>query len=151
MDNETDLEQDPSNGRNVKVISYPSIHNRRAEVRKKQFVSKLNNLVEASYHRPDLTISYLASQQGISERGFHRKCKEYFQMTPKRYINEFRLNEAVRMITEGRAIGSISYDVGFSTPSSFGRSFKLRFGSSPRKYALRSSKIKNNDEMAGNG
>ncbi|MCF6262815.1 MAG: helix-turn-helix domain-containing protein [Xanthomonadales bacterium] len=122
------------------------------EICSKQLQTKLNELIELSYHRADLKNSCLAKQLGLSNRDLNRKCKEHFQMTPKAYLTDYRLNKAIEFILEGQAVGNIAFDVGFSTHSSFGRSFKRHFGCSPSEYTEKyMHKYAQNSDLAENG
>ncbi len=128
------------------------IINRRVEDRKKQLLIRLTDLIEVSYKRSDLTIAEIAKKLGLGLRDLNRKCKNHFQTSPKHFLNEYRLNEAIRLIDRGKAINIIAFSVGFSTLSSFGRNFKKRFGCSlseyREKFPKENLKIK---EMSKNG
>ncbi len=100
----------------------------------RQLQTKLNEIIDSSFHQADLKISCIAKQLYLSTRDLNRKCNRYFQLTPKAYLTDYRLNKAVKFIFEGKAIGNIALDAGFSTHSSFGRSFKRHFGCSPSQY-----------------
>jgi len=124
----------------------------REEVYLKQLRAKLNELIESSYHRVDLKTGCIAKQLGLSTRDLNRKCNEHFQMTPKAYLADYRLNKAIKFILEGKAVGNIALDVGFSTHSSFGRSFKRHFGCSPSEYTEKyRRKYAQNSDLAENG
>lgn len=57
-----------------------------------------------------------------------RRFKKYLAKTPNQFINEFRLEQARKLLIETNlAIGDISSRVGFSDPSYFARKFHNLF------------------------
>jgi len=133
-------------------VNKPVVGNYHTQDHKNQLLTELNQHTELSYHRTDLRICELAERLCLSARSLRRKCNEHLQVTPRAYLINYRLNKATELIYKGKAIGSIAFDVGFATNSSFGRSFKQYFGCSPteyaRKYASTGSK---NNSVAENG
>jgi len=79
----------------------------------------------------------LARRLGVSPR--------YVQMvfagmatTASGYIRERRLEHAAQLLAGGRhAITDVAYQVGFADLSYFYRSFRKRYGISPKRYAAR--------------
>ena len=123
-----------THGRPSSPISHPTIHNRRTEDLKRDWLVRFNKLVEASYHRSDLTVADLAKQLGLSTRSFSRKYKKCLSMTPMSYITEYRLGEAIRLLCEGEPVSNIALNIGFSTHSAFSRSFHQSFDCCPTAY-----------------
>lgn len=109
-------------------------------------------LVEKYYQDPDFTNKKLSKSLSMSERQLHRKCNEYMGKKPASIVREFRLNEAEQLILNGEPVGSVGWEVGFSSASSFARAFKLRFGYAPTEYFQRIEKLtpsKNNLSQNG--
>ncbi len=76
--------------------------------------------------------SDLADQVGISQRQLTRVFQNELGMTPKRYITELRLEHARELVrTTTMTISDIATSSGFSSRSSFYKSYQDFFGKSP--------------------
>ena len=61
--------------------------------------------------------------------------KKYTNMSPIKYLNEYRLYTAKNMILHtDKSISDISADVGYNQISHFIEQFRLSYGMSPLKY-----------------
>ena len=113
---------------------HPVIQSRRAEDIKRAFLIKISREIELNYQNPDYKMEQLASALVMSKRQLYRKCAEYSEMKPGEFLREFRLNEAIQLVAKGEPANSVAMSTGFSTHSSFGRSFKIRYGCCPSVY-----------------
>ncbi len=86
-------------------------------------------------NRRDLSVGAVAAQLGLTPRNLQRLF-ESEGTTFSEFLLAQRLGRAHRMLTEPRlsqsAVGAIAYDAGFGDLSYFNRSFKRRFGATPR-------------------
>ena len=83
----------------------------------------------------DLSLLALSQISGYSEYHFHRIFHALTGRTLREYVLERRIYSAAnRLLYEDRSITQIAYDSGFSSSSSFIRSFKNCFGCSPSSY-----------------
>ena len=81
-----------------------------------------------------LTVNDLANVSGMSVRSFHAYFKSVTSTTPLQYQKELRLIEARRLIqTEGKAVGTAAFEVGYESPTQFSREFSRRFGLAPSR------------------
>jgi len=91
-------------------------------------------IVENSFRR-DLSVSAVATHLGVTPRNLQRMF-ESEGTTFSEFLLGQRLSRAHRMLTEpGRiqsAVATVAYDAGFGDLSYFNRSFKRRFGATPR-------------------
>ncbi len=80
-----------------------------------------------------LNVTLLSKEMSMSESTLLRQLKKLTGMTPGKYIQELRLNQAKEYILNKtyRTISLVSYNVGFKDSNSFSRTFKKRFGKSP--------------------
>jgi AraC-like DNA-binding protein len=86
-------------------------------------------------NRRDLSVGSVATHLGLTPRNLQRLF-ESEGTTFSEFLLSQRLNRAHRMLTEPRLaqnpVGAIAYDAGFGDLSYFNRSFKRRFGVTPR-------------------
>jgi len=86
-------------------------------------------------NRRDLSVGAVAAHLGLTARNLQRLF-EGEGTTFSEFLLTQRLNRAHRMLTEPRlaqsAVGAIAYDAGFGDLSYFNRSFKRRYGATPR-------------------
>lgn len=87
-------------------------------------------------NRRDLSVGAVAAHLGLTPRNLQRLF-ESEGTTFSEFLLSQRLNRAHRMLTEPRLaqnpVGTIAYDAGFGDLSYFNRSFKRRFGMTPRE------------------
>jgi AraC-like DNA-binding protein len=86
-------------------------------------------------HRRDLSVGLVAAHLGLTPRNLQRLF-ESEGTTFSEFLLSQRLSRAHHMLTEPRlaqsSVGAIAYDAGFGDLSYFNRSFKRRFGVTPR-------------------
>lgn len=82
-----------------------------------------------------ITISEIAEVIGFSESHFMRYFKETMGTSFIEYLKDYRLTMAARLLQSSEdSILNISAEVGFDNLSYFNRSFKARYGITPRQY-----------------
>jgi transcriptional regulator GlxA family with amidase domain len=85
--------------------------------------------------RGDLSLETLAKRVCLSPRHFARRFKQMGGGTPAVFVENIRLDEARRRLTEGKqTIESIATSVGFRSDDAFRRAFQRRFGVKPSVY-----------------
>lgn len=88
-------------------------------------------VMEQYYGRP-VSVAELAALSGRSLSTFKREFKKFFQQTPKRWINNRRLDKAHFLLgTADMTVSEICFAVGFENISYFSQLFKKKFGCSP--------------------
>ena len=86
-------------------------------------------------YRMGLTVKELAAHLGVSEGSVYRRFLRETGKSPGQAIRELRLKEAAELLrTTREPIREIVERCGFSTPFSFSRAFRRRFGVSPRAF-----------------
>lgn len=99
------------------------------------FLEKLNTLIEAHLTDADFGIPELAEKVNLSQMQVYRKLKALTDKTPSQFIRSYRLNKGLKMIqTSDLNISEIAYEVGFSDPNYFSRTFHKEFGNPPGHY-----------------
>ncbi len=84
-------------------------------------------------HLDNVLLAHVAQ---VSPRSLHRGFVHFRGMTPARYVQELRLNEAHKMLTAGDRIGDIHTIAalsGFRSYASFWRSYVRKYGAPPSK------------------
>ncbi len=92
-----------------------------------------------SEHLQDATLSndLLAEQMGISEVYLRKKFLSHFQITPKQYILNLRIEKAkMLLLNSAHSVTEISQSCGFSSVYHFCRAFKHRVGLTPTQFSL---------------
>jgi transcriptional regulator GlxA family with amidase domain len=88
--------------------------------------------------RNDLSLNALAKRVCLSPRHFVRRFKNAFGGTPAAFVENLRLDEARRRLTERtQTIENVAASVGFNSDDAFRRSFQRRFGVKPSSYRNR--------------
>ena len=83
----------------------------------------------------DLTTEQLARTYGTSTGWFIKEFSKYTGCTPKKYINEVRLNHAKELLSSTNYnISKISTVCGFENPLYFSRYFQKNYHMAPTKY-----------------
>ncbi|MBD3322268.1 MAG: helix-turn-helix domain-containing protein [Chitinivibrionales bacterium] len=89
----------------------------------------------ASGYAGDLRIAALAEACCMSVRNFNRQFKEALKKTPWEYLNYYRISMAcAELRATSKPVRIIAYSNGFTTLSSFNRSFKAIMKMSPREW-----------------
>jgi transcriptional regulator GlxA family with amidase domain len=86
----------------------------------------------------DLTVESLAERACLCPRQFSRRFKSAFGSTPAAFVEDLRLGEARKRLTQpGQTIESVAASVGFRSADAFRRAFERRFGITPSSYRQR--------------
>jgi len=88
--------------------------------------------------RGDLSLAALAKRVCLSPRHFVRRFKQAFGGTPAAFVENLRLDEARRRLSERtQTIENVASSVGFQSDDVFRRAFQRRFGVKPSSYRSR--------------
>jgi AraC-like DNA-binding protein len=95
---------------------------------------RARDTIDRAYAQP-LDIPALARIAYVSEAHFIRTFRAVFGETPHRYLQRRRVERAMALLREtDRSITQICFDVGFSSPGTFSRTFHVIVGLSPSAY-----------------
>jgi AraC-like DNA-binding protein len=101
---------------------------------------KLENLMveKELYKNSNLTLQDLAQEINITSHQLSQFLNNNLGKNFTSFINEFRINEACKIIksSEKYTLESIGYDVGFNSKSTFFAAFKRHTGKTPLNYQL---------------
>lgn len=91
--------------------------------------------IEGNISDPALSNAVLASLLGISEVYFRKLFFKRYNISPRQFILDFRIQKARQMLVETPfTVTAIAESCGFSTPNHFCRAFKQRTGLTPTQY-----------------
>jgi signal transduction histidine kinase/ligand-binding sensor domain-containing protein/DNA-binding response OmpR family regulator len=98
-------------------------------------LQEIVRFLEQNITNPQLSVEGLSKQFGMSRSTLYTKLLEITGHTPVEYIRSFRLERAaILMEKSNMTIAEIAYQVGFTTPNYFARSFKQKFDMLPSEY-----------------
>ena len=97
-------------------------------------------VTEKAYLNPDINLKILATSMGSNSNYLSQVINETFNQTFYNFINEFRIKEARRLLSDAAnsnyTIEYISSQVGFRSKSSFNTAFKKYIGVTPSFYLV---------------
>ena len=103
-----------------------------AENEEPLFIVHFKDVVEARLGDSDLSVDDLASAMNLSRVQLYRKVKAISGSSPVELLRTARLNRGYQLLlTTGKNVSEVAYDVGFTAPSYFTKCFKDEFGVSP--------------------
>lgn len=97
---------------------------------------RINNVykyVEQNYQK-SIDIESVANLANLTVPSFCRYFKKITHVTYTDFVNEYRINQACRLLFENKSIADICFEVGFNNISHFNKTFKQLKGVSPREY-----------------
>jgi AraC-like DNA-binding protein len=93
------------------------------------------DVITSRFQDPELSVADVANTLRISPR-YVQRLLETLETSFTAYVTELRLQLALKLLTEHehppRRIADIALEAGFSDVSNFNRSFRSRFGDTPR-------------------
>ena len=102
-------------------------------------MERIMNALNAKLCDPDYNVEKLTEDVGISRAQLHRKMKEMTGISTGDFIRNMRLEQAARLISEGKInVTQVAFAVGFNNQSHFSTVFKKHFGMTPSEYAQKS-------------
>ncbi len=125
----------------------PQPESAKTHVREEEFLQYLQKIILKNIKNENLSADYLAQESGISQSQLYRKIKALTGLSINNYISKFRLQKSLELLqnTE-KDIAEIAYEVGFSSPSYYSRSFHKFYKKSP--LSVKKSLAKNTSDQA---
>lgn len=98
-------------------------------------IGAIYNYIIQMYDKP-ITLEDVAKQAHMTPQAFCRYFKKHTLHTFVSFLNEVRINEACKKLTDGRydSIATVAYNCGFNSITNFNRVFKSVTRKSPSEY-----------------
>jgi AraC-like DNA-binding protein len=96
-------------------------------------INKVYEYVEQNYKK-NIDIQAVADLANLTVPSFCRYFKKISHITYTDFVNEYRINQACRLLFENKSIADICFEVGFNNISHFNKTFKQLKGVSPRDF-----------------
>jgi len=100
------------------------------------FIRRVMAVIEKNIDNNNLSVNFISREIGISSTHLYRKLMAITSQSTKDIIKNYRLKKAAGMLRNNEGnVTEIMYAVGFSSISSFSKSFKSVYGCPPGEYA----------------
>lgn len=98
-------------------------------------IATIYNYIMQNYEK-QITLDEVAKLAYMTPQAFCRYFKKHTQHTLVSFVNEVRINEACRKLTENKheSISSVAYNTGFNSITNFNRVFKSVMKKSPKEF-----------------
>jgi signal transduction histidine kinase/ligand-binding sensor domain-containing protein/DNA-binding response OmpR family regulator len=101
------------------------------------FLQKAMHIVGEHISNTDFDGEMLAQKLKLSRSQLYRKIQALTNHTVHDFITSLRLNKAAELLASGElSISEVAYQVGYTQPNNFSRSFAKQFGLLPSNYIL---------------
>lgn len=99
------------------------------------FMKRLMKIVNENISNSEFNITQLVDEVGMSRTQLHRKLKELTGFSASRFLQNIRMQQAMKLLKEKRVnVSQIAYSVGFSSQTHFSTTFKQYYGVSPTEF-----------------
>lgn len=100
----------------------------------KDYADRIHDYIAAHYTE-NFSLDEMAEHLGLSKQHLISVCKKRYNRTPIEYLNEFRIEEAKRLLADSRTkIADIGTRSGFNSNSYFAKVFKMYTGITASEY-----------------
>jgi len=98
-----------------------------------ELVGLIKEYIHTHYKEP-IDLNILAENMGFSPSYLTKIFSKYEDITPSKYIRNYRINIAKQMLTLDSNLDKVAEAVGYTDPFHFSKSFKQTVGMSPSEY-----------------
>jgi len=97
--------------------------------------SKILEYIGANYQNPNLRLSDVANESGVSEEMTSELLKQHSDLSFRQYLNQIRMEEAKRLLkVSSLQVSEIAFKVGYNNIQHFNRVFKEYTDLQPKNY-----------------
>lgn len=106
-----------------------------ANSKEEEFIKQALQLVQQNIDNEDFDVERFAEGMALSRAVLYTRFKDAISKTPSEFIWDIRLEHAAELFRQHAGnITEIAYSSGFKSVAHFSRSFKKKFGSTPKAY-----------------
>ncbi len=99
-----------------------------------KFIERFNALIEENLSNSELTVEELGREMCFSRVQLYRKVKVITGESPNKILRNARLRRGEMLLrTTEMSVAEVAYEVGFTSPSYFSKTFKEFYGLAPRE------------------
>ena len=103
---------------------------------KLSILERAEMIIEKNIQNPQFDIEFIAIELNLSKSTLHRKLKSNANQSISEFIRDIRLKNAIKLLKDKKYnMDEIGYFVGFNSTSYFMRSFKKKYGQTPKEYS----------------
>ncbi|MDP4130739.1 MAG: DUF4242 domain-containing protein [Bacteroidota bacterium] len=100
-----------------------------------KFLTQLMDYIGSAWNNTGLKVDDFCRPLGYSKSQLYRKLVSLTGKSPNTFIREYRLKEALKLLSRNAGnISEIAFETGFSSPSYFSKCFQKRYGRMPSDY-----------------
>ncbi|MFI3269198.1 MAG: substrate-binding domain-containing protein [Rikenellaceae bacterium] len=97
-----------------------------------RLLAHFNSYIITHLDDPELGVEQMGREMGYSRAQLHRKIKALTGESPSRLLRNARLQRARELLqSTSKSVSEVGYEVGFTSPSYFTKSYKEYYGSLP--------------------
>jgi len=86
----------------------------------------------------EVSVATLATHLNMSPRTLHRRLSRDHQQTPQEFIQEIRMQEAMRLLeTTKQSVAEVGIRIGYADENTFRRAFSAHIGTTPTQHRMR--------------
>lgn len=99
----------------------------------KNWLKRLDIIIEQHIGDPSLNNERIAAEMAISERHLFRRVRKLTGLSPQKYLRQYRLQRAMQYLHNGRykKVKDVALAVGYINASYFINQFEKEFGKKP--------------------
>ena len=102
----------------------------------RKLFDKIQECITNNISNEDFSVEILSAEIGMHRSNLTKKISSLTGMTPNELIKTQRMKLAAKLIlASGKNVSEVAYEVGFSDPKYFSKSFKKYFGVLPTEYS----------------
>ena len=102
--------------------------------RDQQFITRFKDIVLTNFEDETFNREKAACLLGVSERQLNRKLSALNTGNFSKYLRDFRLNEALKLLNSGLQVSQIADKVGFANATYFSTCFKKTYGMTVKQF-----------------
>lgn len=101
-----------------------------------KIINKAIDIIEKNISNPELSVTELSRDLGMSRVNLYKKLKSLTGHTPIEFIRAYRIKRAAQLLAKSQmGVSEVAYQVGFNDPRYFTRYFKAEYNILPSEYA----------------